>query len=503
MSRALRRLAPALLLGALAACLGLPPAPAPTNPMRFLSLNDVYVGDTLADGSGGLARVTTMRARVQAEGPTLFVLAGDFLSPSLLSKSYGGRQMIEMLNAAKLDYATFGNHEFELPRDTLVARIHISNFKWLSANCREANGDAFPGVFAWDTVRLAHRKVGIFGLTLQGDYPPYVRCSDPDSAARLVIDTLIQQGAEFVVALTHQTVEADRALLNREGRLDLILGGHEHEHMTVAISTRYILKADANARTAQFATVWGTKGQWREAVALLAVSPTAAPLDTAVGRVAAGWTDSLRARLGPQRVLATLQAPFDARDVVQRRAETALGDLVTDAVRAGTKTDVALINAGAIRIDDILYPGPFTNYDLESLFLFADETRAVTVSMTGARLRELLERSVADGVIGKGGFLQVSGVSFSYDPARPSGTRVVGDVVRPNGEVLGPGTSLRVALPAYMACSGGDGYKVPEAAAACAERARAPRTVDLVAAFVTDSLHGAVAPPPAGRITRR
>ena len=499
----LRRLAPALTLGALTACLGLPPAPAPTNPMRFVSLNDVYVADTLADGSGGLARVATILDRVKAEGPTLFVLAGDFLSPSLLSKYYSGRQMIDALNAAKLDYATFGNHEFELSRDTLVARIHLANFKWLSANCREANGDAFPGVFTWDTLRLAGRKVGIFGLTLQGDYPAYVRCSDPDSAARFVIDTLVQQGAEFLVALTHQTVEADRALLNREGRLDLVLGGHEHEHMTVAISKRYILKADANARSAQFATVWGSKGQWREAVALLPVTPTVATLDTAVARVVAGWADSLRRRLGPERDLGTIQTALDARDLVQRRNETPLGDLVADAMRAGAKTDAAFLNAGAIRIDDILYPGPLTNYKLESLFLFADETRVLVVPLTGARVRELLEHSVSDGVIGKGGFLQVSGVAFAYDPARPSGSRIVGDVVRPDGEVIGPSTRLRVALPAFMACSGGDGYRVPEAAAACAAQSTAPRTVDLVAAYVTDSLHGAVAPPPGGRITRR
>jgi 5'-nucleotidase/UDP-sugar diphosphatase len=499
----LRHLAPGLALGALAGCLGLPPAPAPTNPMRFLSINDVYVADTLADGSGGLARVATMRARVQAEGPTLFVLAGDFLSPSLLSKYYQGRQMIDALNAAKLDYATFGNHEFELPRDTLVNRIHIANFKWLSANCREANGDAFPGVFAWDTVRLAHRKIGIFGLTLQDDYSAYVKCSDPDSAARFVIDTLLQQGADFVVALTHQTVEADRALLNREGRLDMILGGHEHEHMTVPISNRYILKADANSRTAQFATVWGSKGQWREAVALLAVSPAIA-LDTAVARIAAGWADSLRRRLGPERILGAIAAPLDARDIGQRREESALGDLITDAIRAGTKADAALLNSGAIRIDDILYPGPLTNYELESLFLFGDETRVLTVSLSGTRVRELLERSVSDGVIGKGGFLQISGLSFAYDPTRPSMSRIVGEVVRPDGEVIGPSGSLRVALPTYLACKHGDGYAVPEAAAACrSDVDTAPRTVDLVAAYVVDSLHGSVAPPPGGRITRR
>jgi 2',3'-cyclic-nucleotide 2'-phosphodiesterase (5'-nucleotidase family) len=498
-----RRLATALLLGTLAGCLGLPPAPAPTNPMRFLSINDVYVADTLADGTGGLARVATMRERVQAEGPTLFVLAGDFLSPSLLSKYYAGRQMVEALNAAKLDYATFGNHEFELAEDTLVARIHLANFKMLSANCHKANGDPFPGVMSWDTLRLAKRKVGIFGLTLQGDYPAYVRCGDPDSAARFVVDTLIQQGADFVVALTHQTVEADRALLNREGHLDLILGGHEHEHMTVAISSRYILKADANSRSAQFATVWGAKGQWREAVALLPVTPTVATLDSTVARVVAAWSDSLRRRLGPQRVLGTIEAPLDARDGVQRRQETALGDLVTDAMRAGTRADAAFLNAGALRLDDILFPGPITNYDLESLFLFADETRAVTVPLTGARVRELLERSVSDGVIGKGGFLQVSGVSFAYDPARPSGSRIVGEVVRPDGEIIEPRARLQVALPGYLACHGGDGYAVPEAAGACAGQDSAPRTVDLLEAYITGPLHGKVAPPPGERITRR
>ena len=498
-----RRLAPGLALGALLGCLGLPPAPAPTNPMRFLSVNDVYVADTLTDATGGLARVATMRERVQAEGPTLFVLAGDFLSPSLLSKYYRGRQMVDALNAAKLDYATFGNHEFELPRDTLVDRIHISNFKWLSANCKEASGDPFPGVLTWDTLRLAHRKIGIFGLTLQEpDYPSYVRCSDPDSAARLVIDTLIQQGADFLVALTHQTVEGDRALLNREGHLDMILGGHEHEHMTVPISNRYILKADANSRTAQFATVWGSKGQWREAVALLPVSP-GITLDTAVARIVAAWADSLKRRLGPEKILGTLTAPFDARDGIQRRAESPLGDLITDAIRAGTKTDVALLNAGAIRIDDIFYPGPLTNYELESMFLFADETRAVTVPLTGARVRALLERSVSDSVIGKGGFLQVSGLSFAYDPSRPSLSRIVGEVVRPDGEVIGPSAALRVAMPAYMACKHGDGYQIPEAASVCGTADQAPRTVDLLTAYIVDSLHGTVAPPPGGRITRR
>ena len=68
-------------------------APEPLNPVRFLLINDVYVADTLADGQGGLARVATVRNRLADQGRTIFVLAGDVLSPSVLSRYYGGLQI--------------------------------------------------------------------------------------------------------------------------------------------------------------------------------------------------------------------------------------------------------------------------------------------------------------------------------------------------------------------------------------------------------------------------
>jgi 2',3'-cyclic-nucleotide 2'-phosphodiesterase (5'-nucleotidase family) len=319
-----------------------------------------------------------------------------------------------------------------------------------------------------------------------------------------VLDTLSAQGVELIVAITHQSLEADRALLNRELRLDLILGGHEHEAHTDSISGRHLLKADANARSMQFATVWGTKRHWRQATALLPMHPGIPP-DSAVEWVVSNWADSLKRRLGPERRLGEVTVPLDGRDTNQRSQESALGDLVTDAMRMGTGADVALLNAGTIRLDDVVRPGPLTDRDLESMFLFADETRVVKAPLTGARLRELLERSVSDGVIGKGGFLQVSGVAFSYDPKKPSGSRLTGALRRTTGEtgVIAPNDRLTVALSGYVACDGGDGYQVPEAGEACNARHEAPRAVDLVAAYVADSLGGRVGAPPGGRIVRR
>jgi 5'-nucleotidase/UDP-sugar diphosphatase len=273
-------------------CMSNAPPPIPLKPVRFLVINDVYVADTMTDGSGGLARVATVRNRLADQGPILFVLAGNVLSPSPASKFFHGRQMIEALNTAKLDYATFGNHEFDFPLDTLVARIAESKFKWISSNCALANGEPIPKVLPWDTLRVSGHKVGLFGLTLEGPYPASVRCSNPDTAAHKIIQNLSDEGADLIVGITHQTMTADRELLGREPKLDLILGGHEQQAQDSVVSNRHIVKADANARTAQFVTLWGGKGKWRQATGLVHID-VALPADTATERVVDAWKDSV------------------------------------------------------------------------------------------------------------------------------------------------------------------------------------------------------------------
>src|SRR5262245_720851 len=54
-----------------------------------------------------------------------------------------------------------------------------------------------------------------------------------------------------------------------------------------------------------------------------------------------------------------------------------------------------------------------------------------------------------------GGFLQVSGLTFVFDPARPPGQRVMRVVV--NGQPLDPERRYTLAANSYTA-GGGDGY---------------------------------------------
>lgn len=491
------------LLVTLAACAPVARPVAGRPAATFLLVNDVYVPDTSRDGTGGLHRLATVHRALDRERDAIFVLAGDVLSPSLLSKWYGGRQMIDAFNAAGLEYATFGNHEFELPRDTLIARVAASRFTWISSNCALADGSAFPGVAPWDTLTTGGIRVGLFAVTIQGEYRSYVRCADPDSAAHAAIETLKGLGTELIVGLTHQDVTADSALLARESDVALILGGHEHTaHNVLVDGQRRVVKADANARSAQVVTLSRQGGGWASEQQLVRIDASV-ETDAATAAVVDAWRDSLVKRLGPERVVGTAPEPLEGRDDVCRSRECSLGNLVTDALRLGTRADVALINAGNMRIDDVIGPGTITNYHLESIFLFADESRNVTFPLTGARVREVLEHGLSDRSVGRGAFLQMSGVEVRYDPARPSGSRIVGDVRRSDGAVVSPGDSLRVTFGVYPACQGGDGYQIPEAADACKTGATAPRAVDLLLQHVTERLNGRIAAPRSGRLQRQ
>src|SRR5262245_27221736 len=113
-------------------------APAPAQepargPATFtiLHFNDVYEITPIEGGhAGGLARVARFRAELKAKDPTLLTtLGGDYVSPSALgtarvnNESLSGRQMVAVLNVVGVDWATFGNHEFDISEGALRARL--------------------------------------------------------------------------------------------------------------------------------------------------------------------------------------------------------------------------------------------------------------------------------------------------------------------------------------------------------------------------------------------
>src|SRR5689334_12190493 len=122
-----------------------PSAPRAQAPLTILQINDVY-STVPIDGRGGLARVAGLKQLLTKAGRTpLLVLAGDFLSPSVASSVFKGEQMVAALNAAGLDIATFGNHEFDFGLDVLRLRIKESRWTWLASNVTDRAGRPLAG----------------------------------------------------------------------------------------------------------------------------------------------------------------------------------------------------------------------------------------------------------------------------------------------------------------------------------------------------------------------
>src|SRR3984893_13198956 len=186
-------------------------------PVTLLQANGLYQFAAVYNGKrGGLARVLTLRKQIMGESPhTLFLLAGDTVSPSVESNTYHGQQMIDAWNASGLDYATFGNHEFDFGPDVLRDRIQESHFKWLAANVVDKKtGKIFGDMPEFIVREFEGVKVGIFGIvlqeTLQTSRPgPDVDIQDPCVTAVRVIPKIHAAGVQVIVALTHQTLGDD------------------------------------------------------------------------------------------------------------------------------------------------------------------------------------------------------------------------------------------------------------------------------------------------------
>jgi len=161
-----------------------------------------------------------------------------------------------------------------------------------------------------------------------------------------------------------------------------------------------------------------------------------------------------------------LAAPLDgAKNAV---AETSLGNLVADAVRAaGAATDqvapapllppsdFAFVQASALQPGTV--PAGAVAADLaRRIFVLPDEA-IVVLQLDSAHITDALERSLALLPYPNKGFLQVSGLKLRFDPARPAGERVLSIATMPGNTPLASGRLYRVAMPESLA-AGGLGY---------------------------------------------
>lgn len=395
--------------------------------LTFLHINDVYeIGGVSGGKYGNFARVAQLKKDLLKENPnTYLVLSGDFLNPSVLGtlklngKRISGQQMVDVMNAAKMDFVTFGNHEFDLKENEVLERINESNFEWIASNTFYYNDDKIQPFTrkgnklpTYLTIEPKNKngesiKIGILGITTKYNQPDFVRYTDEYETAKN-IDTQIESQTDFTIAITHLLENEDEKLAGIVPNLKLLMGGHDHNNMKFTYGKTIMAKADANARTAYIHRI-----TYNKKTKDLKIDSELKTIDNSIGyepitkAAIEKWdkiADSVFDAQGfdVRREIYKLDEPLDARETTIRNKQTNAGTLIVDAMaNAFPNSELAILGSGSVRLDDQLM-GTITEYDILRMLPFGGKIYQFNTS--GEILIQFLDAGIKNK--GTGGYLQ-------------------------------------------------------------------------------------------------
>jgi hypothetical protein len=149
--------------------------------------------------------------------------ASEFLAPQWYEQAAG---VVEAYNLLGADAVEPGEDEFALGIDKFQELASKAKFPFISANLYKKDNGA---LFLKDSVMLSRqgKKIGIFGLFGAGlTLPTELEAHDPIEAAKKMVSRLRNNGADMVIAVTHQGYDADVQLARAVPGIDLIVGGY-------------------------------------------------------------------------------------------------------------------------------------------------------------------------------------------------------------------------------------------------------------------------------------
>ncbi len=191
---------------------------------------------------GGLDRLAALIKAIRAERPgkVLLLDGGDTWQGSYTSLHTRGADMVRLMNALKVDAMT-AHWEFTYGADRVQELVKQLAFPFLAGNVKDATwGDP---VFKASTVfERGGLKIGVIGQAFP--YTPIANPSyfvpnwsfgiDEDTLAKNV-QTLRDDRVDLVVLLSHNGFDVDRKLAGKVKGIDVILTGHTHDALPMAV----------------------------------------------------------------------------------------------------------------------------------------------------------------------------------------------------------------------------------------------------------------------------
>jgi 2',3'-cyclic-nucleotide 2'-phosphodiesterase (5'-nucleotidase family) len=225
--------------------------------------------------------------------------------------------------------------------------------------------------------------------------------------------------------------------------LAAIIGGHEHDGRYAKIGNVTITKALANAKNAYVVDLEINQRRKKHSVKtkLETLDETVA-LDSGTNVVVQKLTriaEENYSSLGfdARAIVINTGAPLEGRETEVRTRATNLTDIVVAAtLEAVPQAQIALLNGGSIRIDDVVQL-PVSQYDILRSLPFGGAISEA--DLRGSLVVQILEAGRKN--YGNGGFLHYN-ENLTYDATTTTWLL--------NGKSIDPQTVYRVALPEFL-----------------------------------------------------
>ncbi len=460
---------------------------------------------------GGVARLATAirerRNALRAAGEAVLTLdAGDQFQGSLFYTAYNGQAEVEFMNRIGFDAMALGNHEFDRGPDVLADFIEAAAFPVLSGNTVVDAGQRLGEALDERAILEAGgRRIGVLSVLTPATATiaspgPAVRFTDEIAYLRRAVGGIRAAGAEAVLLLSHVGFSRDQEIAAQVGGLSAIIGGHSHT----------LLSNSVDGAPAYATLIEDPDGQAVPVVQAYAYSKylgeIALVFDEAGYVVGAeGDTRLLDDTIEPDREIAarieelggpvealkatpvaTVAAFVDGSRQSCRTGECAMGNLVADAMLAGVRdpaVTIAIHNAGGLRAS--LDAGQVTLGDVLTVLPF--QNTLATMRLAGRDIVAALEAGLQGFGEGGGGFPQVAGLRFGFDPRRPAGGRIRWVEVTEGAAwvPIDPEAVYAVVTNDFLR-GGGDGYR-PFADSAIDAYDHGPGLDEAVADYLSDN----------------
>ncbi|MDP3959658.1 MAG: 5'-nucleotidase C-terminal domain-containing protein [Pseudorhodobacter sp.] len=456
-----RRFAAPLLGACSLLALAAAPGFGETVKLTILGVGDVYNFAGAGD-RGGFARLNAVALAERAANPnTIYAFDGDMLSPSILSGFDKGQNTIDLTNLVPFDIAVPGNHEFDFGPANFAEKLAASNYPWAAINITNADGSPIAGLGGVMVKDVGGVQVAL--VPVAQDTTPEV-ASSGDLVFGPTVDSAVaaakaarEAGADIVIGVVQTNSENDRALIKSKA-FDVILSGDDHAYGTsydgitayveTSIDARFLspldLTVEIGEKDGKRTVKWVPNFRFIDTAGVTPDPESQAMVDGFQKQL----DDALNVAVG------STEGALDSRRNVVRGEESAMGNLIADAIRAATGADVAITNGGGIRGDRTYDAGTvLTRRDILTELPFGNVT--VVTEIPGSQVLATLENGFSQVEKGAGRFVQVSGIAVVYDPTAEAGKRVAS--VKINGADLDVNALYKVATNDYM-LGGGDGF---------------------------------------------